>query len=27
VSTGIGASPWHHEHRKPSTRLPTDASG
>jgi hypothetical protein len=28
VSTGIGAlSPGHHEHRKPITRLPTDASG
>jgi hypothetical protein len=24
---GIGADPGHHEHRKPSTRLPTEASG
>jgi len=25
--TGIGAEPRHHEQRKPSTRLPIDASG
>ena len=27
VSTGIGAAPPHQEHRGPSTKLPTDASG
>jgi hypothetical protein len=27
VITGIGAEPGHHEHRSPSTRLPTLASG
>jgi hypothetical protein len=26
-SRGIGAEPGHSEHRKPSTRLPADASG
>jgi len=27
VITGIAAEPGHHEHRRPNTRLPTDASG
>ena len=27
LSTGIGAEPGHHEHRSPSTRLPTVACG
>jgi hypothetical protein len=26
-SLGIGADPGHHEHRKPSTKVPTEASG
>jgi len=27
VSTGIGAAPPHQEHRRPSTKVPTDANG
>jgi hypothetical protein len=27
IRRGIGAEPWHNEHRRFSTRLPTDASG